>query len=72
MKEQTQLFRSSDIIPVLQVTVICLRGPSRRGLQHMENERPGNCVGCISVELQALSLLIKQSSLLDNIIELCV
>ncbi len=33
VKEQTRLSRSSDIIPVLQVTVICLRGLWRRGLQ---------------------------------------
>ncbi len=34
VKEQTRLSRSSGIIPVLQVTVICLRGLWRRGLQH--------------------------------------
>ncbi len=32
----------------------------------------GSHFGCISVELHAWNLLIKQSSLVDNIIELCV
>ncbi len=32
----------------------------------------GSHFGCIHVELQAQSLLIKQSSLVDNIIEVCV
>ncbi len=31
MKEQMRLSRSSDIIPVLQVTVICLRGSLKAG-----------------------------------------
>ncbi len=31
VKEQTRLSRSSDIIPVLQATVICLRGSLKAG-----------------------------------------